>query len=104
MTNMEYILSRMTERDLAELFTHCGFWSSINGNLNKKVVDAFRTWQKDTDKPNRNFTKEGEPNPSVYAWSKILNHKKNKWETGRTDMVSFQQWLGFQYNKKHWKN
>lgn len=103
MTNMEYILSRMTERDLAELFTS-GIWLNKEGNLNKKVDNAFRNWRRDTDRPDRNFTIEGEPNPSVWEWHKIHNHKTNKWDIfGRTTSVAFQQWLCMQYNEKYWK-
>lgn len=106
MTNMEYILSRMTERDLAELYVNgLAFSFNFNSNLNSKVEKAFHNWQEDTDKPNRNFTKEGEPDPSVWQWSKIHNHKTNQWDIkGRTTIVSFQQWLSFQYDEKHWKN
>ena len=101
MTNMEYILSRLTERDLAELYMDHS-WLHYNGNLNKKVRKAFNAWRRDTDKPNRNFTVEGEPDPCIWEWSKIHNHRTGKWENGRPSIVSFQQWLCFQYNEKYW--
>lgn len=101
MTNMEYIIGKITERDLAELYVNgLTFSWNLKGNLNKKVHDAFYNWQRDTDRPNRNFTVEGELDPSVWEWSKIHNHKTDKWDIkGRTTSVAFQQWLCFQYDE-----
>lgn len=103
MTNAQYIMTLLTDRDLAELFTSSKWSTFYQQPNNKKVAKAFQAWQRDTYRPNRNFTKEGEPNPSVWEWEMIHNHKNDQWElTGRDTSLAFQHWLFLQYNEKHW--
>lgn len=104
MTNAQYIMTLLNDRDLAELFTSRGgygcFYKSPN---NKCIYKAFDNWRNDTYRPNRNFTKENEPDPSVWQWWSIHNHKTNEWEIrGRQESLTFQHWLFLQYNEKHW--
>jgi hypothetical protein len=103
MTNAEYVMSILTDSDLAELFaTNSIRWNFTSPN-NKRIHKAFENWREDTYRPNRNFTKEGEPDPSVWQWGRIHNHKTDKWECiGREESLVFQHWLFLQYNKKHW--
>lgn len=105
MTNAQYIMTLLTDRDLAELFTTSKWSTFYEQPNNHRIAEAFRNWREDTYRPNRNFTVEGEPNPSVWQWSKILNHKTNKWENNgcRETELTFQHWLFLQYNEKHWK-
>ena len=103
MTNAQYVMTLLTDRDLAELFTSSKWSTFYTQPNNKKVAKAFQAWQRDTYRPNRNYTKEGEPNPSVWEWEMTHNHKNNQWElTGRTTSLAFQHWLFLQYNEKHW--
>ena len=100
MTNAQYIMTILTDRDLAELFTQGNiFFHQPN---NARIDKAFSNWREDTYRPNRNFTKEGELDPSVWQWSTIHNRKTGKWEKSRDDQLTFQHWLFLQYNEKHW--
>lgn len=103
MTNAQYIMTLLTDRDLAELFaTNTIRWNFTSPN-NKRIHKAFEAWREDTYRPNRNFTKENEPDPSVWQWDRIHNHKTDEWENkGREETLSFQHWLFLQYNEKHW--
>lgn len=102
MTNAQYIMTLLTDRDLAELFIspYCSIYFEQPNNV--RICKAFDNWREDTYRPNRNFTKEGEPDPSVWQWSTIHNHKTDKWEKSRDDQLTFQHWLFLQYNEKHW--
>ena len=104
MTNAQYIMTLLTDRDLAELFATNTIRWNFNSLNNKRIYTAFDNWRNDTYRPNRNFTKDGEPNPSVWQWSKIHNHKTDKWESNgcREDELTFQHWLFLQFNEKHW--
>ena len=104
MTNAQYIMTLLTDRDLAELFaTNTIRWNFESPN-NKRIHKAFEAWREDTYRPNRNFTKENEPDPSVWQWQSIHNHKTDEWEErGRQETLSFQHWLFLQYNEKHWR-
>lgn len=103
MTNAQYIMTLLTDRDLAELFTSHGYKWFYESPNNAHIYKAFDNWRIDTYRPNRNFTKEGEPDPSVWQWSRIHNYRTGKWEDSRQDSLTFQHWLFLQYNEKHWK-
>ena len=105
MTNAQYIMTLLTDRDLAELFAnpYCSTYFEQPNNI--RIYKAFNNWRKDTYRPNRNYTVEGEPAPSVWQWSRIHNHKTDKWESNghRETELTFQHWLFLQYNEKHWR-
>lgn len=103
MTNAQYIMTLLTDRDLAELFaTNSVRWNFKSPN-NRRIYNAFENWRNDTYRPNRNFTEEGEPDPSVWQWQTIHNHKTGEWEDkGRQETLTFQHWLFLQYNEKYW--
>ena len=107
MTNYEYIINNLTERNLTELF--------INGSMfykekfNESVQIAFRNWMKNNDKTGRNYEKnykDIKKNHSIFgSYEKIYNEETDKWITyGRTRNLKFQLWLSLQYNKKEWKD
>lgn len=103
MTNAQYIMTLLTDRDLAELFATTTICRNFKSPNNKRIYKAFEAWREDTYRPNRNFTKENEPDPSVWQWDRIHNHRTDEWENkGRTETLSFQHWLFLQYNEKHW--
>ena len=44
MTNFEYIMNKMTDRDLAD-FIKCGFFATGNGSsLGEKAYNAYEKW------------------------------------------------------------
>ena len=44
MTNFEYIMNKMTDRDLAD-FIECGFFAMGNGSpLGEKAYNAYEKW------------------------------------------------------------
>jgi hypothetical protein len=97
-------MTLLTDRDLAELFTsHC-YYVFLEQPNNKRIAKAFEAWRNDNDKPNRNYTKEGDKKtPSVWQWLSIHNHKTDKWDSTRRSLgLMFQHWLFLQYNEKHW--
>ena len=104
MTNAQYIMTLLTDRDLAELFTTSKWSTFYKQPNNHRIAEAFNNWRKDTYRPNRNFTVDGEPTPSVWQWTRIHNHKTNNWESNgcRETELTFQHWLFLQVNEKHW--
>ena len=106
MTNKEYIKLRLSDIDLAELFTKGKL--VCDTNFNKTVQQVFKNWMKKNDITNRNFEKNYEnieKNHSVFGfWERICNEETDSWiPYGRTKSVKFQQWLSMQYNPEEWK-
>lgn len=104
MTNFEYIIENITERDLADLFDCCYRFGHCKTKFNKSVETAFENWRCDNDKPNKNFFNSSEnERPSVYQWERVC--KDGVWGSYgyRTFAVAFQHWLGFQHDEKYWK-
>lgn len=104
MTNMQYIMSRLSDRDLADLFKNGYRFNCNKTPFNKSVENAFENWRQDHNKPNKNFFNSDEKErPSVYQWETVC--KDGVWGSYgyRTFSVAFQHWLWLQYNEKHWK-
>lgn len=109
MTNAQYILSRLSDRDLAELFTSGKMFYEEKFNL--AVQSAFDKWRESTPHANKNFIKKTDKKhfdfPSVFAWSYVNDYRNNdKGERARgyrTNSLSFQVFLFEQYNKKFWE-
>ena len=97
-------MTLLNDRDLAELFATSTMRWNFESPNNRRIHKAFEAWREDTYRPNRNFTKENEPDPSVWQWQSIHNYKTDEWEEiGRQETLSFQHWLFLQYNEKHWR-
>lgn len=98
MTNLEYIKSIMTDRDLANLVL---FNTGIS-DLQWKIIFAFKKWAESFSTNRGNCVKEGIENPSIWAfelWHYPDGHKEKR---GQPHSVAFQTWLCHQYNKDDW--
>ena len=121
MTNFEYIISKMNERDLA-LFIECGFSCFIKaeGTFAEKCYNAFTNWRESLAgcRGNMYFVDDKEHQPNVFAESFLHLHKGkrkdkgqekfsdsekcNKYVSPRPDTLSIQVWLSKQYNPNEW--
>lgn len=104
MTNMEYIMWSMTERDLADLFQNGYRFCTKKSSLSRRIEDAFENWRTDNNKPKKNyFNSDEKERPSVWQWQRVC--KDGIWGSYgyRTFSVAFQHWLCLQYNEKHWR-
>lgn len=109
MTNMEYILNNLSDRDLALIFASSYITKGVFGD---KVIRAFHRWSESFTKNKGNYAWDDEKNerrtgdrlPSIWNWE--VWHYPNdvrKYE-GRTRSVSFQVWLNHQYNPTEWED
>ena len=121
MTNFEYIINKMNERDLA-LFIECGFSCFIKaeGTFAEKCYDAFTNWRESLAGCGGNmyFIDDEEHQPNVFAESFLHLYKGkrkdkgqekfsdsgkcNKYVSPRPDTLSIQVWLSKQYNPNEW--
>ena len=122
MTNFEYIINKMNERDLA-LFIECGFSCFIKaeGTFAEKCYNAFTNWRESLAGGyigNMYFIDDKEHQPNVFAesflhlykgkrkskeYKKLSDSKKcNKYVSPRSDALSIQVWLSKQYNSNEW--
>ena len=121
MTNFEYIINRMNEKDLA-LFIECGFSCFIKaeGTFTEKCYDAFTNWRESLAGCGGNmyFVDDKEHQPNVFAESFVHlyrgkrkgenekfsdSNKCNKYVLPRKDNLSIQIWLSKQYNQTEWE-
>lgn len=107
MTNAEYIISKLSDRDMAMLFTGMyNYCSSRSSGFVKEIGSAFRKWRANTYHASKNFFNTNDPEeerPSVFEWSRVK--RDDKWGSFgyRTESVAFQVWLTMQYNEEEWK-
>lgn len=114
MTNFEYIISKLTPRDLAIMATHCGFWDVLYGNkksasgsiLDGRIHKAFENFKRSFDDVYHkgNIYKEGnEKYPNVFDFDRVYLEDKDEWVSyGHGNMLSFQIWLEMPFNESDW--
>ena len=98
MTNLEYIKSIMTDRDLAGLL----IYDDRGAKLKWRIIGAFRKWAESFSTNKGNCVKEGIDNPSVWAFETWFYPDGHKEKRGQPQNVAFQTWLCHQYNKEDW--
>lgn len=122
MTNFEYILKNMSERDLAAAVI-----GETSPSFLAKIRTAFYNWQSNLAGVggNMHFVDDPEHQPNVFTISNLyfysgirseyrgsanckeLGHAKNckgynKYAMPRTNVLSMEIWLTKQYNPKEW--
>lgn len=117
MTNFEYIINRLTERDLAALLATNAFLNERE--LNKKVTSnsilagnrIFRAWKNFRDSfsavyHNGNvYDENAERFPNVFDFSRVCVKETDTWKDyGHGRMIAWQMWLESPYNPSHWDN
>ena len=111
MTNFEYVMKHLTERDLA--YYEFPNWETSGdrpGLFSHKIYPAFSRWAESVSSNHGNMAKgciSGdhviEENPSVWAWG-LWYFPDGEWRlAGRTRIVAFQVWLSEQYNPEDWE-
>ena len=126
MTNFEYIINKMNERDLA-LFIECVFSCFIKteGTFAEKCYNAFTNWRESLAgcSGNMYFIDDEEHQPNVFQTANLhfykgtrAEHKKmpiaeignskncNKYAIPRKTNLSIQIWLSKQYNPTEWED
>ena len=98
MTNLEYIKSIMTDRDLANLV----LFSARDASFQWKVYCAFDKWAESFSTNRGNCVREGIENPSIWAFETWHYPDGHMEEKGQPRNVAFQTWLCHQYNKDDW--
>lgn len=130
MTNFEYIMNKMTDRDLAD-FIECGFFAMGNGSsLGEKAYNAYEKWANNLNGCGGNmyFIDDTEHQPNVFQTANLhfykgtrAEHKKtpiaeidnlkignskncDKYAMPRKTNLSIQVWLSKQYNPTEWED
>ena len=130
MTNFEYIMNKMTDRDLADFVEH-GFFAMGSGSpLGKKAYNAYDKWANNLNGCGGNmyFIDDTEHQPNVFQTADLhfykgtrAEHKKtpiaeignlkignskncNKYAMPRKTNLSIQVWLSKQYNPTEWED
>ena len=125
MTNFEYIMNKMTDRDLADFIEH-GFFAMGSGSpLGKKAYNAYDKWANNLNGCGGNmyFIDDTEHQPNVFQTADLhfyegtrAEHKKmrvaeignskncNKYAMPRKTNLSIQVWLSKQYNPIEWED
>ena len=111
MTNFDYIMSKMTERNFADIFCN-GSLHFNKEKFGKKIYTAFKNWQMSLSKTqnysfeNYSFSLLNEDKiPNVFFSRLVYNKDTGNWEDiGRKDNLSFQVWLSKQYNPEEWSD
>lgn len=108
MTNAEYILTKMSDRDLACVLQ---FWFGRTNETEfiRKVRAAKRRWADSASENKGNMAKglHGKTyigsDPSVWSFES-WKYPDGTWRnSGRTEMVSWQVWLSEQYDPNDWR-
>lgn len=124
MTNFEYILKNLSERDIANIVL-----DNASSGFSLKIFMAFENWRENLAgvKGNMYYINDPEHQPNVFATSVLhfyegvrpkdkQSHKNkaigsakdckeyNKYSMPRTDILSMEIWLTKQYNPKEWEN
>ena len=110
MTNFEYIMKHMTERDLAYfIFPHSEPYQTRQGSFSDKIYYAFNRWAESASSNHGNMAKGCtfcnyviKENPSVWAMEQWYYPDGTWRKSGRTRVVAFQVWLSEQYNPEDW--
>lgn len=110
MTNFEYVMKHLTERDLAYfIFPHSEPYQTRQGSFSGKIYYAFNRWAESASSNHGNMAKgcvSGdhviEENPSIWAWERWYFPDGTWRSAGRTRIVAFQVWLSEQYNPEDW--
>lgn len=106
MTNFEYIINNITERDIAMMIPY----SSKSTPFIDKIYEAWEKWALSVS-PNAGNMAKGckskkgiiKNNPSIWFWEN-WRMPNGEWENkGRPRNVSIQVWLSLQYNPKDWE-
>lgn len=107
MTNFEYIMKHLTERDLA--YFMCPHIQPEPEPFPDKIYWAFNSWAESASSNHGNMAKgctSGnhviEENPSIWAWERWYFPDGTWRKSGRTRIVAFQVWLSEQYNPEDW--
>lgn len=121
MTNFEYIINRMNERDLA-FFIEGGFsrFMEADGTFAEECYNAFTNWRESLVGCDGNmyFVDDEEHQQNVFAesflhlykgkrkdkkYEKFSDSQKcNKYVSPRTALLSIQVWLSKLYNSNEW--
>ena len=109
MTNFEYIINHLTERDIVKIVSY-SFDSFDETLFTNKIYEAWEKWALSVSPNTGNMAKGsicGEEtiknNPSIWFWEKWFMPNGTKENKGRTRSVSIQVWLSLQYNPKDWE-
>ena len=82
MTNFEYIMNKMTDRDLAD-FIECGFFAMGNGSsLGEKAYNAYEKWANNLNGccGNMYFIDDTEHQPNVFQTADLHFYKGTRAE------------------------
>lgn len=116
MTNFEYIISKLTPRDLAIMATHCGFWDVLYDNkksasgsiLDGRIHKAFEKFKRSFDDVYHEgniYKEDDEKKPNVFEWDSVSVDNEDKWiRYGHGEMLSFQIWLEMPFNENDWSD
>lgn len=107
MTNFEYIINNLTEKDIVSMVFSHGFDKS---EFVDKIYDVWQKWA-ESFSPNTGNMAKGcfgskdiiENNPSIWLFEKWAMPDGSWKRKGRTSSVSMQVWLSLQYNPKDWE-
>lgn len=106
MTNFEYIINNITERDVAMMLPY----SSNRTPFIDKIYEVWEKWALSFSPNTGNMAKDSicgketiKNNPSIWFWEKWFMPDGTKENKGRTQSVSVQVWLSLQYNPKDWE-
>ena len=107
MTNFEYIINNLTEKDIAIMFPY----SSGRTPFIDKVYEAWEKWALSFSPNIGNMAKGSsvgnkktiKNNPSIWFWEQWFMPDGTIENKGRTQSVSIQVWLSLQYNPKDWE-
>lgn len=98
MTNLEYITSIMTDRDLANLLS----LGPCDTSFAWRIRRAFEKWADKFGDHKGNVVSE-KGNPSIWGfeiWHYPDGHTEKR---GQPHSVAFQTWLCHQYDPKEWE-
>ena len=104
MTNGDYIRSMMTDRMISEMYFGKNAEYFLDSALPflQQIDEVFNYWSSFDGKDTGNVIMY-DSIPSIWQWKVTYNSNTQKWtHTGRTDRLSFQQWLFMQYDKNYW--
>lgn len=111
MTNFEYIIAHLTERDIAMIITESTSLKWQDDTFIHKIYQAWEKWALSFS-PNSGNMAKGCPvrkneiiknDPSIWFWEKWFMPDNSIANKGRTNTVSMQVWLSLQYNPENWK-
>lgn len=108
MTNFDYIMENLKEIDLTHLFVPRYSRTCYSGDFSERIYDAWRKWAESASANLGNMAagnhngKIIKENPSIWAWENWCYPDGSWRKTGRNQVISFQVWLGKQYDPDDW--